>query len=48
MRKTILVTGASGFLGRELVKQLLQEEEHSVIAVTSQCDLLRTCSALPH
>lgn len=40
MRKTILVTGASGFLGRELVKQLLQEEEHSVIAVTSQCDLL--------
>lgn len=34
--KTILVTGASGFLGQELVKQLLDAETFKVIAATSR------------
>lgn len=33
---TVLVAGASGFLGSELVKQLLSDENINVIAMTSQ------------
>lgn len=34
--KTVLVSGASGFLGKELVQQLLKFENNKVIAITSQ------------
>ncbi|WP_368652897.1 NAD-dependent epimerase/dehydratase family protein [Ornithinibacillus sp. 4-3] len=35
---TVMVTGASGFLGNELVNQLLQEDNIRVVAVTSKPD----------
>lgn len=38
--KTILVSGASGFLGIELVKQLLEGTDYRVIAITSNKDKL--------
>lgn len=38
--KTILVSGASGLLGNELVNQLLNEPKHNVIALTSQKEAL--------
>ncbi|MEJ8767644.1 NAD(P)-dependent oxidoreductase [Oceanobacillus sp. HCA-5259] len=38
--KTILVSGASGFLGKELVKQLLEGTDYRVIAITSNKDKL--------
>src|SRR5699024_3411692 len=34
--KTILVSGASGLLGNELVNQLLNERNYKIIALTSQ------------
>lgn len=40
LRKAILITGAGGFLGKELTKQLLKNDDYSVIAVTSQRDSL--------
>lgn len=38
--KTILITGAGGFLGKELVHQLLKTSEFQVIAVSSQKEKL--------
>lgn len=40
--KTILVSGASGFLGRQLIQQLLQFENNKVIAITSQKENLES------
>lgn len=37
---TALITGSSGFLGKELIKQLLESKQYNVIAVTSQTDKL--------
>lgn len=38
--KTVLVSGASGLLGNELVNQLLNDSNYKVIALTSQVDKL--------
>jgi len=40
-KKKILVTGASGFLGNELIKQLLNEGDFHVIAMTSKVNELK-------
>lgn len=39
-KKTILVTGASGFLGKELIKQLLKSNSFNIIALTSRVEKL--------
>src|SRR5699024_8014252 len=39
-KQTVLITGAGGFLGNELVKQLLNDEQNLVIAITSQKERL--------
>lgn len=40
--KNILVSGASGFLGSEIVRQLLNDGSYKVIAMTSRIDVLHT------
>lgn len=39
--KVVLVSGASGFLGKELVSQLLEQTDYRVIALTSNKDKLQ-------
>ncbi|WP_066190746.1 NAD-dependent epimerase/dehydratase family protein [Gracilibacillus timonensis] len=41
VQKTVLVSGASGFLGKELVYQLVQFENNKVVAITSQKENLK-------
>src|SRR5690625_2781443 len=41
MNKTVLISGASGLLGNELVNQLLNNTNHHVIALTSQVEYLK-------
>lgn len=37
---TVLVTGAGGFLGKELVKQLLEDKSINIVAITSNVERL--------
>ncbi len=39
-KKTILITGAGGFLGQELIKQFIQLDRYHLIAITSQAGCL--------
>lgn len=38
--KTIMVSGASGFLGKELIRQLLDSSDYNIIALTSKPEYL--------
>lgn len=40
-RKTILISGSGGLLGKELVQQLMNSKEFRVVAMTSQVDALK-------
>ena len=39
-KSTILINGAGGFLGSELIKQFLEKDNFNIIAYTSQKDKL--------
>jgi len=41
MSKTVLISGAGGFLGKELLRQLLMHTNFFVIALSSQKDLIK-------
>lgn len=42
-RKKIIITGASGFLGRNLLLSLLQYDDHRVFAFSSRAEELKEC-----
>ncbi|GAB2538034.1 NAD-dependent epimerase/dehydratase family protein [Gracilibacillus alcaliphilus] len=40
--KTVIVSGASGFLGKQLVKQMVRKNEYNVVALTSNANKLKS------
>lgn len=40
IKKTVLVSGASGFLGKQLIKQLIESKNYYIVGLTSRPDAL--------